>query len=88
MRFHLSTPKVAWPVLSFAAVLWATIITGCDSGPNLDDPAVKKQLQARQEAIRKGEEEVNASLKKVGGRRNATIKSIKGRLGAGESSPQ
>jgi hypothetical protein len=79
---------VAWPVLSFAAVLWATIITGCGSGPNLDDPAVKKQLQARQEAVRRDQEEVNASLKKAGGRKNATVKSIRGRLDAGESGPE
>jgi hypothetical protein len=61
--------------------------TGCDSRPSLDDPAVKKQVQARQEAIRKAEEEDNALLKKAWGRKNATTKSLKGRIGAGESGP-
>jgi hypothetical protein len=89
MRFHLSGPRRPWPVLSLAALLWAAIITGCESSrPSLDDPEVKKQVQARQEIVNKEEDQANAILKKRKGKNAPVMKSFKGGGGIKVGQPE
>jgi hypothetical protein len=88
MRFHLSMPKAAWSFLSFPAVVLAAGVTGCDSAPSANDPVVKQQAQAQQEAIQKGDEEANAQIKKSMGKGAPMLKSIKSGLKGGQAPAQ
>lgn len=85
MRFHPRTPKLAWTFLSASVVMLAAMIAGCDSGPGMNSPEVKQQLESRQASIAKEEDKGNAALKKRGGKNAEQIKSIKGGIKLPES---
>jgi hypothetical protein len=88
MRFNFNLPNAAWSAVAFAAVLVTAIVTGCDSRPNINDPAVQKGLQAQREVIQKSEDAANRILQKRGGKNAAVVKSIKGGIGAGSPDSQ
>lgn len=88
MRFHVSMPKAAWSLLSFPAVMLAASLTGCDSAPGVNDPVIKQAAQEQQEVIKKGEEQINSQVKKVGGRNAPVLKNIKSGLKGGQAPSQ
>jgi hypothetical protein len=86
MRVKLSMTKTVSWALSFSTMMSAALIVGCNSSPGLDDPEVKKTLQAQTEAIQKSDAEASALLKKASrGKQAPMIKNIKGRLGTGSA---
>jgi hypothetical protein len=87
MRSHLRMPKPAW-LFMFPPLLWAAIVMGCDSGPDLNDPAVKKYLAARREAVQRQEAVANKALQKRFGKKAPAIKLIRGAIGTGQPPAQ
>jgi uncharacterized protein YceK len=74
-------------LLSLAVIASATLISGCDSTSDINDPEVKKAMQERSEAIQQQDAKNTAANKKTGGKNAAVIKSMKGRMGV-ETTPE
>jgi hypothetical protein len=70
------------------SLILAAMITGCDSGPDMNDPTVKKQIETRNEIVRKEEDLANKTLQKGKGKMPPMVKSIKGAIGAGQPPAQ
>jgi hypothetical protein len=85
MRFYPRMPKATRSFPSLPALLLVAGLTGCD---NANDPAVKEQVQAQQDVIKKGEEEANAQLKKTGGKNAPTLRLSKPGLKGGPAPTQ
>jgi hypothetical protein len=87
MRSCISIPKLTFAFLSLPALLLVAAITGC-GGPDANSPEVKKEIQARAEAIRKDEEQDPVSVRGKGKvKQGAVAKSIKSRLGGASDGP-
>jgi len=74
MRGKLGIPNRTWTAFAFAAVAFAGLITGCDSGPGggpaAGSPEAQQGAKAQEETVKKLEDTANAATKKTG----ATLK--------------
>ena len=81
MHCNFRMPRSAWVVMSLPVVLSAGLIAGCDSG-GVDSPEAKATSDAQKAVAQKTEDEINASIKKSGGKKAGSVK-LMGKPGAG-----
>jgi hypothetical protein len=86
MRHHLLRMIGSVRVmLSLGLTASAAMLAGCDSSPDMNNPETKKQIQARNDAIKAEEDRANAAAQKRGGKNAPVMKSIKGNIQIPES---